>query len=996
MEYMRKKVQKLLSQSPVTRKKVLILSAAVFWVLALSPTLANAQILDILMNPLDAAETGIAMLISVVAYAITFILGKLLVGVIVVLVGVLQYNNFINESVVVIGWAIVRDFMNLFFVVALMIIAFATVFRIQAYHYKSMLPKLVIAAIVVNFSKVITGALIDVSQVLMLTFVHSFQAIAAGNMAELFGIDKLLSFGSTFAAIQSGATGLPSIMVSLVLAIILLWVALVVVLIMIVVLVVRIVMLWILTIFSPVAWVAPLLPGGAQYASQWWSELSRHLITGVIMAFLLWLTFASLQIGGALTGEVPDVGDRDKSGVSQGVSSEESEFAFAASEIGTYEGMFTFIVSIVMLIASLGVAQQMGGAAGGVVGKVSNSIIQGNVGAAIKGSQFLGRKADQFQRSVQRRALKGDIPILNRFKATRDAAKWTAGLLTGETRKQRAKDQIQKEQQAAGGAGAVEGLRDGRNLSNVKKEDSLEQAGDKIREAKAERQTQIGKGERNIRELKGQQSKLETLESLYQLREKRKKQKKDLSEEEDDQLTQLEKDTGVSSVDQVATKLEDIHTKTNKQTFFNKEKQMELESIEKQESLVKEKEASIAGQYAYNPTRLEYVFKKMASHGLSLNPEEIKEGIQIMNTRRLRDEKLGLREGIHDAASAVLSFKGPGKFEQKTMQMQADSMLINERKKELSEKTGGETELVLKELNAARQSDNKADMLAALQLLAENVDMNELPKQAKQAAEPLIRDSLRDMEVYVENPDGKGGVRRNLTGKEVEHHIEKWKEGGEVQHAYVHQVLSNTLMKAFDNDEDAAAREGSKLGIAGLMAGNMWLYGNNRYNSTTGSHEMDRMVVRQEADPITGQIEVVLKMPKGTVGAQAGKFRNVNIRRYLANFHPNNLANESVSGKMLGISDFGKAFFLKDLNDTLLDTFKKRAGEMRQDFAKIAESDQFRKELEAMALKAEYDINYQHSAMQEGLLDSPSQGHVQAERIREWISIMDNVYTKIK
>jgi len=61
------------------------------------------------------------------------------------------------------------------FILILLIIAFATILRQESYS-KKLLPKLLIMAVLINFSRTIFGLLIDFSQVIMLTFVNAFSA----------------------------------------------------------------------------------------------------------------------------------------------------------------------------------------------------------------------------------------------------------------------------------------------------------------------------------------------------------------------------------------------------------------------------------------------------------------------------------------------------------------------------------------------------------------------------------------------------------------------------------------------------------------------------------------------------------------------------------------------------------------------------------------------------------------------------------------------------
>jgi hypothetical protein len=49
------------------------------------------------------------------------------------------------------GWVITRDIANMFFIVILLVIAFATILQIEQYNYKKWLPKLILMAILINF-----------------------------------------------------------------------------------------------------------------------------------------------------------------------------------------------------------------------------------------------------------------------------------------------------------------------------------------------------------------------------------------------------------------------------------------------------------------------------------------------------------------------------------------------------------------------------------------------------------------------------------------------------------------------------------------------------------------------------------------------------------------------------------------------------------------------------------------------------------------------------
>ena len=127
--------------------------------------------------------------------AIPFLLGFLMILLIKVLIQLAQYSNFVapGPTAVQIGWVVVRDLVNMFFIFILLIMAFAIILGVERYGSPQTVRDLFIMAVVVNFSKTICGIFIDIGQVIMLTFVNGFAQAAGGNFLNAFQINKLLS-----------------------------------------------------------------------------------------------------------------------------------------------------------------------------------------------------------------------------------------------------------------------------------------------------------------------------------------------------------------------------------------------------------------------------------------------------------------------------------------------------------------------------------------------------------------------------------------------------------------------------------------------------------------------------------------------------------------------------------------------------------------------------------------------------------------------------------
>lgn len=195
-----------------------------------------------------------------------------------------QYN------VISVGWSLTRDVLNMFFVIALLIIAFATILRIESYQYKVLLPKLIYAALLVNFSRTIATTLVEFSNVLMKTLLN----LSSGSIAETFA---MVIFGGGTGTIAKPPTFgsssewqvVTTIIAGYVITIFLVLAMSIAIAGLTLMMIVRSLMLMILIILSPVAFVLNILPVTAQYAKRWWDEFLKYVFYGPIAAFCVYL-----------------------------------------------------------------------------------------------------------------------------------------------------------------------------------------------------------------------------------------------------------------------------------------------------------------------------------------------------------------------------------------------------------------------------------------------------------------------------------------------------------------------------------------------------------------------------------------------------------------------------------------------------------------------------------------------------------------------------------
>jgi len=340
------------------------------------------------------AQNPVASLLGYIIMPIVGLFGKLMTVLIKLLISVAQYNDFINSAAVSKGWIIIRDVFNIGFVLILLVIAFATVLKIEKYSYKRLLGGFLLAAVLVNFSKLICGVIIDISQVLTLTFVNAFKAMGEGNLAQMIGLKDIMSLPNENNGGTAGTEKIGALILGLIMSII----GTIVVGIILLIFVFRIIILWFLVLLSPLAFLSNVLPSLQSYGKQWWQKFTHQVIIGPILAFLLWLSFSIVQ--GSSGGDIYKQVLTDP-GVVRDVT--DTEITAAISEAGRPQDMLNFIIGIGLLMGSLMVAQQLGVAGG----KMAGSAV-GKIQAVAKGMGKLGLKGvDRTVEKVGKGAVRG-------------------------------------------------------------------------------------------------------------------------------------------------------------------------------------------------------------------------------------------------------------------------------------------------------------------------------------------------------------------------------------------------------------------------------------------------------------------------------------------------------------------------------------------------------------------------------------------------------------
>ncbi|MFA5995139.1 MAG: hypothetical protein WC801_01680 [Patescibacteria group bacterium] len=277
-------------------------------------------------------------------------------------------TGFTTLTVVRESWGVLRDISNMFFIVIMLVIAFGTLFKIEAYSWKKLLPKMILAAVLVNYSQAICGAIVDAAQVVQLTFANAIKDAADVGFVQAFGLYKILSLRDSVAdpnAIDSVANQFSDKQgfLGLAAAGLMLCVLVFVQAVYLVVLIARLVFIWFLTILSPIAFTCMILPATEKYYKQWWDMFSRYVTVGPLIVFFLWL---SLFVA-AKTASLEQQSELLSTDMAENF---ESNTALAnAMQPSMIAG---FLISTMMLLAGLKIAQDSSSEIGSAVGKALN------------------------------------------------------------------------------------------------------------------------------------------------------------------------------------------------------------------------------------------------------------------------------------------------------------------------------------------------------------------------------------------------------------------------------------------------------------------------------------------------------------------------------------------------------------------------------------------------------------------------------------------------
>lgn len=195
-----------------------------------------------------------------------------------------SYTNPADNPIIDVGLGITRGFVNMLLVLILVYIAIATILRLAGYETQKLLIVFIIVALLVNFSPVLCGLIVDASNIVMNFFVQDLGADAFGKtmraeLAEIADYNWTSRLETTILSRLFQVAILVSFL--LVLIFILLTFTLIFIL--------RHLAIWVLVILSPLAFACYILPVTKKYWDLWWKQLIAWSFIGVTCGFFLYL-----------------------------------------------------------------------------------------------------------------------------------------------------------------------------------------------------------------------------------------------------------------------------------------------------------------------------------------------------------------------------------------------------------------------------------------------------------------------------------------------------------------------------------------------------------------------------------------------------------------------------------------------------------------------------------------------------------------------------------
>ncbi|MDP3734815.1 MAG: hypothetical protein Q8R39_00075 [bacterium] len=328
--------------------------------------------------------TAVGWLLGAAGYTLDFVVQNTIVGMQKMVAPLLATGGGIT-----VAWETIRNLANALFIFVILYIAISTILKANTHAMHQMLGRLIIAALLINFSLFFSKAIIDASNVLAIGFYTRYvkpdkvtqvslsQAIM--NPLKIVTIYTPPTDETQAEAFRKSLGSGQMITVMIVGSIFILITALVLFVIA-VLLAVRFALLVLLMAFSPIGFVGFIVPGLSSWGKQWWHTLINQAFFAPVFFILMYVVIQIINSPGYFSGLL-------------GNQPPGANLTLSAAGTGGFEDsmnlVMSFVVVIVMVLAALAIAKKM--ASQGSYG-VTNWATKFAGGATLGTAAWLGRR----------------------------------------------------------------------------------------------------------------------------------------------------------------------------------------------------------------------------------------------------------------------------------------------------------------------------------------------------------------------------------------------------------------------------------------------------------------------------------------------------------------------------------------------------------------------------------------------------------------------------
>lgn len=205
-------------------------------------------------------------------------------------------NPITTDEAFIPGWVQVRNLGNMAIVLGFILVGIATALRIRSYEAGKLLPKLIIAALLINFSGLIVGVVIDTGNLVTTGLINNKEAKPGDEISDFpapaIGEYLLYKMNAVTqdALSQNLYNGNKTRFISTTICFTFVYAGMALTFLYLGgVMIARYAILILLFVISPLALVAWIFPASESKFKEWWSQLLKWAFVGVFASFVLWL-----------------------------------------------------------------------------------------------------------------------------------------------------------------------------------------------------------------------------------------------------------------------------------------------------------------------------------------------------------------------------------------------------------------------------------------------------------------------------------------------------------------------------------------------------------------------------------------------------------------------------------------------------------------------------------------------------------------------------------